>query len=76
MKNFHQSPTEKQIHLVEKITSVLEIDFPCCSAEFTKSIYRQFISAYLEDFKREVKGNKYSDELYALCENDIWCEFY
>ena len=44
------SPTEKQINLVDKITSLLKIDFPMSSKDFTKSQYSYFISAYINDY--------------------------
>ena len=45
------SPTEKQIKFVEKMTSVLGIDFPQSSAEFTKQTYREFIKEHYDEFK-------------------------
>jgi hypothetical protein len=44
------SPTEKQIKFVEAITTMLGIDFPQSSNEFTKQTYREFIKKHYDDF--------------------------
>ena len=45
------SPTEKQIELADEIARALNIDFPTCSAEYTKLAYQQFISTYYENYR-------------------------
>ena len=50
------SPTEKQINLVDKITSLLKIDFPMSSKDFTKSQYSYFISAYINEYINKYKS--------------------
>lgn len=48
----NQSPTEKQIQKVDKITKVLKIDFPQSSKDFTFVSYGKFIRRYEEDYNR------------------------
>lgn len=48
------SPTEKQIKFVEAITTMLGIDFPQSSNEFTKQTYREFIKKHYDDFMQIV----------------------
>lgn len=73
------SPTEKQILLVEKITNTLNINFPISSKQFTKMQYSNFISAYLEEYKNH-RSSLDDDEEYlnwiGAYENDLWCEHY
>lgn len=53
------SPTEKQIEFAEAIASVLGIDFPQSSKDFTKQSYYHFIKNYYDEYKRVV--NDYND---------------
>lgn len=50
-KYYAPLPTEKQIEFADVIADVLEIDFPTCSAEFTKWAYQQFISNHIHEYK-------------------------
>lgn len=73
-----QSPTEKQIVLVENMTRILGIDFPVSSKEFTKQVYCAWIKAHIEDYKDAISAT-ICDEDYIYeygCENDVWCEHY
>ena len=72
-----QSPTEKQIILVENMTRMLGIDFPISSKEFTKRIYSAWIKANIEDYKDHMASCIYDEDyLYEGCNNDVWCEHY
>ena len=42
------SPTEKQIRIVDFIAELLGIDFPQSSDEFTEEIYEDFINDNLD----------------------------
>lgn len=74
-----KTPTEKQIKLVEEITSVLKIDFPNNSFQFTRKEYFKFIQKHLPAFKELIENDFYDEELLdwlGLYENDVWCEHY
>lgn len=47
----YELPTTKQIEFVNEIAYALDIDFPTCSAEYTKLAYCQFISAYYDKYR-------------------------
>lgn len=78
MNGFMIAPTQKQIDFVEAICDCLGIeDFPSYSRQFTKSNYSKFISAHIVEFYAEINTNKLDeDDLYDMCENDVWTEFY
>ena len=72
-----QSPTEKQIVLVENMTRILGIDFPISSKEFTKQNYCAWIKANIEDYKDVISATICDEDYcYDMCENDVWCEHY
>jgi hypothetical protein len=72
-----KSPTKKQIEYVERMTSVLRVDFPTSSKEFTKRAYSAWIAAHIDDYKDLLDSGIYDEDyLYESCENDVWCEHY
>ena len=67
------SPTDKQIAFVDTIAYTLNIDFPTCAKDFTRKNYSNFIKKYIDDFA----SYKIDEEnLYNVCDNDVWTEFY
>lgn len=60
----HVSPTEKQIDYADLIAYTLELDFPTCSADFTKQAYQKFISKHENTFK-EIRASDpaFEDEM-------------
>ena len=54
MNMINSAPTEKQIAFAETIAYTLGIDFPTCSAEYTKLGYQQFISYYYNQWRAEM----------------------
>lgn len=64
-------PTEKQIKFAEEIAYVLGLDFPTCSAEYTKYAYQQFISFYFNQYRNEIA----SDAVYDDDEMAWWDPF-
>jgi len=67
----NSAPTEKQIAFAEAIAYTLGIDFPTCSAEYTKLGYQQFISYYYNQW-RECKIIKYTSRWLYICIK--WCK--
>jgi hypothetical protein len=65
--NINNSPTEKQIAFAEAIANTLGIDFPTCSAEYTKLGYQQFIRYYYAQWVSELAALSgfYDDEEMA-----------
>lgn len=76
-ENFFEPPTEKQIKFVGIICEKLDIEFPTCSKDFTKTNYTKFIEKNIVEFYKSTR-NIYLDEddLYRICENDVWGEYY
>ena len=71
------SPTQKQIELVDNMTSILGLDFPTCSREFNKFTYSIWISSHMEDYLDFLSSTIYDEDyLSEICLNDIWCEEY
>lgn len=48
-------PTKEQIKRVEEITNLLNIDFPQCSKQFTKKIYKNFIDCYNMEYEKTLE---------------------
>lgn len=72
-----KSPTEKQIEYAEAIAKELEIDFPTCSKDFTRSNYFKFISKYKSAFDERMTSGVLDEEYcMEVCQNDVWCEYY
>ena len=72
-----QTPTEKQINLVENMTRILGIDFPISSKEYTKRTYCAWIKAHINDYGDAVSASVCDEDYcYDMCENDAWCEHY
>ena len=62
-------PTAKQISFADKIAYILNIDFPTCSAEFTKWAYYQFISKHIYEYQRiQAEDPTYYDDEMAWWE--------
>lgn len=60
------SPTEKQIKFAEEIAYTLDIDFPTCSAEYTKLAYWQFITCYYNQYIEVLNSDpSYDDDEMA-----------
>lgn len=77
MKHPYSAPTEKQIALADWIAKTLGIDFPQCSKDFNKITYWLFCQKYLHEAVLEDTSNKLDcEDLYGICDNDVWCEFY
>lgn len=69
------APTDKQIKLVEQITSCLRIDFPQSSKDYTKYYYAKFIGDYLPDLKqwqKEARDANHDEEYYSWMGIDVW----
>ena len=70
-------PTEKQIAYATEIAITLDIEFPICSADFTKSAYSAFIQSHRNEYNNVVS---WADEeylsFYGYYDNDAWCEYY
>ena len=58
----NNSPTEKQIKFAEEIAYVLGLDFPTCSAEYTKYAYQQFISYYYHQYREVIDSDPAYDD--------------
>ena len=72
-----KSPTKKQINIVEKMTSILNIEFPSSSKEFNKFTYSRWINKHINEYQDIIDVTIYDEEyLYEICENDVWCEYY
>ena len=72
-----KSPTQKQIEYAEVIAKELEIDFPTCSKDFTRSNYFKFISKYRNQYLEAKNDVIEEDDIYEYySENDVWCEYY
>ena len=72
-----KSPTKKQINIVEKMTSILNIEFPSSSKEFNKFTYSRWINKHINEYQDIIDATIYDEEyLYEICENDVWCEYY
>ena len=72
-----KSPTKKQISIVEKMTSILNIEFPSSSKEFNKFTYSRWINKHINEYQDIIDATIYDEEyLYEICENDVWCEYY
>lgn len=69
-------PSVKQINLVNKMTNVLNIDFPKSSRDFTEKKYREFINSHMSEYKNISAENILPDDLYEDCDYDVWAEFY
>ena len=63
----NSAPTEKQIAFAETIANALGIDFPTCSAEYTKLGYQQFISYYYNQWRECISEDSdyYDDDEMA-----------
>ena len=48
-------PTKEQIEKVKEITSLLNIDFPQCSKQFSKRIYKNFIDYYSGEYEKTLE---------------------
>ena len=73
------SPTEKQILLVERITKTLNIDFPNSSKDFTKYQYSNFISNNIDEYKETIQESQCDEDFLdwiGAYENDVWWEHY
>lgn len=57
-----KTPTEKQIKFVELITTVLGIDFPQSSKEFTKQIYCKFIKEHYDELKNNTEWCSWDED--------------
>ena len=68
-------PTEKQIAYATEIARTLNIEFPICAAEYTKSAYSAFIRAYQSEYYQFIDWVD-EDIIMEFCYNDVWCEFY
>lgn len=49
------APLPEQIEVVNKITQVLEINFPVCSYQYTRGAYAWFIRTYAKKYQSQVK---------------------
>lgn len=47
-------PTDDQIIMADKIASMLNIDFPTGSADFSKEAYWQFINSHWDAYKSKL----------------------
>lgn len=57
-------PSEKQIKFAEEIAYTLGIEFPTCSAEYTKYAYFKFISYYYHTYQEIMNSDpNYDDEM-------------
>ena len=64
MNMINSAPTEKQIAFAETIAYTLGIDFPTCSAEYTKLAYWQFITCYYNQYREVLASDpSYDDEM-------------
>ena len=70
-----KSPSDKQIEFANAIANNLSIDFPQSSCDFNGFTYYQFIKKHAQEFYLGADEN-YIDDLYAICENDVWGEYY
>lgn len=71
-KYYSIAPTEKQIAFVEEIKRCLHItNFPCCSKEYTKFVYHQFITAHLREYMGEGdERDEFEEDLYYAMVGD------
>lgn len=59
----YDPPTEKQIDYADLIAYTLELDFPTCSADYTKLAYQKFISKHHDAFREICDSDPADDEM-------------
>lgn len=51
-----KAPTEKQIAFANLLASLLELDFPQSSKDFTRTKYQTFIQQNIEAYRQEISN--------------------